>query len=243
MDVRLLRVARMALAGAALALAACTPHIGDKCTLNTDCSISNTRQCDNSQPNGYCTVFNCSPNLCPDNAACIEFQANVPGCPYDDYASPSRSGRSFCMQTCGSDSDCRQSDGYACLAPGQLSVGGVSAIILDSNASVHVCAIPPDMASKAAGAGAVAACPGQDAGPLPEAGNYESGAPQVDAGKAGNDAAADAPSDATLPSGDAGAEGGADATTDASDGSADANGDAGDATSSDAADAGADAPG
>src|SRR5215472_17578476 len=146
MDVRLLRVARVALAGVALALAACTPHIGDRCTLNTDCSISNTRQCDNSQPNGYCTVFNCSPNSCPDNAACVDFQASVPGCPYDDYASPSRSARSFCMQTCGSNGDCRQSDGYQCLAMNQL---GVAAVIIDTNAAQRVCAIPPDMASKA----------------------------------------------------------------------------------------------
>lgn len=50
-----------------MALAGCTPHIGDHCNLNTDCALEGTRACDNAQPNGYCTVFNCSPDTCPDN--------------------------------------------------------------------------------------------------------------------------------------------------------------------------------
>ena len=53
---RLARLSRSPRAwAAALAVWAvgCTPHIGDSCTLNTDCDISNTRQCDNSEPVSY----------------------------------------------------------------------------------------------------------------------------------------------------------------------------------------------
>src|SRR5260221_10129318 len=93
----------------ALALAAlsgCTPSIGDKCVLSTDCSIRGDRLCDTSQPGGYCTVFNCSGNSCPDEAACILFNGRVQGCAYDDHVI-SRTARTFCMATCSSDSDCR----------------------------------------------------------------------------------------------------------------------------------------
>src|SRR5208283_3625811 len=77
---------------AAFALAGCTPAIGDRCTLSTDCSVQGTRICDTTQPNGYCTIIPCTGNSCPDNAACVEIGASVPDCPYDDYAAPSRVG-------------------------------------------------------------------------------------------------------------------------------------------------------
>src|SRR5215467_3309463 len=89
-----------------LALAGCTPSIGDKCTLSTDCSIRGDRLCDTSQPGGYCTIFNCRGNLCPDEAACVLFNAAVQGCAYSDRA-PSRTGRTFCIAQCQSESDCR----------------------------------------------------------------------------------------------------------------------------------------
>src|SRR4051812_10031586 len=50
-------------------LAGCTPSIGDKCVLSTDCSTRGDRLCDTSQPDGYCTQFNCSKNGCPDDSA------------------------------------------------------------------------------------------------------------------------------------------------------------------------------
>jgi hypothetical protein len=96
-------------------LCGCTPSVGDRCTLSTDCSIQGSRICDTSQPNGYCTVLSCTANSCPDNAACVEFGASLPGCPYSDYSAPSRTGRAMCMKKCGSSSDCRQSEGYACI--------------------------------------------------------------------------------------------------------------------------------
>jgi hypothetical protein len=166
----------------------CTPHIGDRCTLNTDCSISNTRQCDNSQPNGYCTIFNCGPNSCPDNAACVMFLASVPGCGYDDYASPSRTGLSFCMKGCQADSDCRQDDGYACL---ELNKLGVSAISLDTYPYPRVCAIPPDPSESNAGSDA-AVCPGSSVPPDAGSGNFDAEIPAEDAGaEAASDGAPD----------------------------------------------------
>src|SRR3954452_7315627 len=45
---------------------ACTPTIADKCVLSPDCSLQGERLCDPSQPGGYCTIFDCRANLCPD---------------------------------------------------------------------------------------------------------------------------------------------------------------------------------
>jgi hypothetical protein len=126
---------------AALALSGCTPHIGDRCTLNTDCSIQGTLQCDNSQPGGYCTFFLCQPDSCQDRAACVLLQANVPGCPYSDYHSPSRTGRSMCLAQCQQDSDCRTGDGYVCRDPRQPPW---NAVILDDDQSQKVCIQAPD---------------------------------------------------------------------------------------------------
>src|SRR5690606_30776275 len=78
---------------------ACTPEIGDKCQVSTDCSIRGDRLCDVSQPGGYCTQLNCRGDGCADEAACVLFNSAVPGCGYDDRAGPfgSRVARSFCM--------------------------------------------------------------------------------------------------------------------------------------------------
>ena len=105
----------------------CTPQIGDKCVLNTDCSATGTRQCDTSLPGGYCTIFNCGPNTCPDQSACYLFHAEIQGCPYDDRE-PSRTGHTFCMKDCAHDSDCRS--GYIC---SDLRVPPWNAILLDDN--------------------------------------------------------------------------------------------------------------
>src|SRR4051794_157162 len=69
---------------AALSVAsfACTPVIGDKCTVSTDCSIRGDRLCDTSQPAGYCTQLNCRAGGCADEASCVLFSSAVPGCNY-----------------------------------------------------------------------------------------------------------------------------------------------------------------
>lgn len=124
----------------------CTPKIGDKCTISTDCSATGGRLCDITEPGGYCTVFNCEPDGCPDNAGCINFGAElslVNGCTASQGNSPYQ--RSFCLAACSSDSDCRE--GYSCLAPGD--VGGVSA---DSTSRGKVCAVKRTAEAEADGA-------------------------------------------------------------------------------------------
>ena len=124
---------------AVLALAGCTPSIGDKCVLSTDCSIRGDRLCDTSQPDGYCTIFNCQGNLCPNNAACVQFYSSVPGCGFNDRNTPSRTGQTFCMAQCNGNSDCRT--GYVCADPRQQPW---NALILDDNQAELVCIVPPD---------------------------------------------------------------------------------------------------
>jgi hypothetical protein len=120
-------------------LGGCAPQVGSQCVLNTDCGTSGSLLCDNSQPGGYCTQFNCSENSCPNQAACVEFLASLPGCPYDDYRSPARTGRTFCLKHCQQDSDCR--DMYICSNPTQAPWYGA---ILDDNQNERVCIVSPD---------------------------------------------------------------------------------------------------
>jgi hypothetical protein len=143
-----------------LALTGCQPHIGDQCVLSTDCSVSGDRQCDISQPGGYCTQFSCTTNSCPDNASCVVFEPTVPGCPYDDYSSPARTAESLCMKTCQGDGDCR--GGYVCRDPRQLPW---SALILDDNQTERVCIVPPDPGAPSANGSAEDAAVCQPTGP------------------------------------------------------------------------------
>src|SRR6516164_4737254 len=57
---RLSVLGALALPMASLAATGCTPKIGDKCILSTDCSQQGTLVCDTSQPAGYCTQLNCN---------------------------------------------------------------------------------------------------------------------------------------------------------------------------------------
>jgi hypothetical protein len=181
------------------ALAGCTPSIGDKCVLNTDCSLRGDRVCDTSQPNGYCTVIGCAPDSCPDKAACVMFHASLPGCPYDDYHAPPRTGRTFCMARCASDSDCRQGDGYICRSPGEAPW---RAVIVDDDQTQRVCIQAPNPMSMATAAPEAGVC--QTILPPPEAGTPVDGAADS-AGDASGDASEDASGDA-----DAGDDGSAD---------------------------------
>lgn len=133
---------KAALLGAALlgTASACKPSIGDKCVLSTDCSTQGDRLCDTSQPDGYCTEFNCAADSCPDHAVCVLFNSNVPGCGFDDRngAYGSRVARAFCVANCGKDSDCR--GGYVCRSPIEAPWNG---IILDANQLNLTCLVPP----------------------------------------------------------------------------------------------------
>jgi hypothetical protein len=220
---RLHALATVLLAAALPAAAAgCAPKIGDKCVLSTDCSQQGTLVCDTSQPEGYCTQLNCTNGSCPNDAVCVLFQAAVPGCAYDDYQSPSRTGRSFCMAHCGENSDCRQSDGYICRDP---TSAPWNAAILDNNQAQQVCIVSPAMMSSPSDPdAAVCMSYATDAAQAeaPEGGD----ASEADAEGAA-DASRDAEIDATPDAGvDATPDAGVDATLDAptDTGSADAPG-------------------
>src|SRR5688572_3938053 len=130
-----------AAAGLLSAVAACTPEIGDKCILSTDCSIRSDRVCDTSQPNGYCTQ-NCRGNSCPDKAACVLYNTAIQGCGFDDRAGPfgSRVARSFCSARCFSNADCRTEEGYVCVDPKKYPW---NAFILDDVQDQTVCMVMP----------------------------------------------------------------------------------------------------
>ena len=115
----------------------CTPSIGDKCSQSTDCSLQGDRLCDTAQPGGYCTIFGCGSNSCPDYAACVLFHASVQGCTYDDRTI-SRTGRTFCMAGCKVDGDCRA--GYVCVDPRKPPF---NAVIIDDNQGQTVCVVAP----------------------------------------------------------------------------------------------------
>jgi hypothetical protein len=189
------------------AASGCTPAIGDKCTLSTDCSVQGNRICDTFEPDGYCTVV-CSANSCPDNAACIEFGAGIPGCGYSDYAAPSRLGRSMCMKTCNANSDCRTDEGYTCVLTTTL---GTTVAVLDTYQSPRICMVGPGVAEDG-GSSSLPVCSADrpDAPPLdlPGTGSGED-AEVADAGGDGGDAALAEGGDATS---DGGGDDGSDAT-------------------------------
>jgi hypothetical protein len=118
------------------AVTGCKAHIGSPCVLNTDCSLQGNLVCDNSQPYGYCTYFNCVPDTCQNEAACVALSPQIPGCGYDDYNSPERTARTMCLEQCHKDSDCRQNEGYRCRDPRQPPYNGV---IIDDDQAQLVC--------------------------------------------------------------------------------------------------------
>lgn len=149
---RRLFVAAVVLAGAFAVAGACTPKIGDKCTVSTDCSVQGDRLCDTSQPDGYCTELNCRGNDCFDDAVCVLFGSALPGCLYDDRAGNqgSRIARSFCAKFCDSTSDCRS--GYLCANPRNYPW---NAVVLDDNQGKKTCLPIPLEGQVAPEAGAV----------------------------------------------------------------------------------------
>ena len=95
---------------ALLALAGCKMHIGDGCGSSVDCSVTGDRQCDLSQPGGYCTVFACDADTCPEGA-CVEWRFI-----------PSRTAETWCMKTCDFDNWCRRE--YYCVFPSNIDMEG-----------------------------------------------------------------------------------------------------------------------
>jgi hypothetical protein len=116
-----------------LALAACGRSIGDDCETNVQCSAQGDRQCDLSQPGGYCTVEGCDRTSCPDDAVCLRFfpvEALTMDCsagaivcsqrdiclPQEHFCVDPQLEHRFCMKPCSADGDCR--DGYQCRQSG-----------------------------------------------------------------------------------------------------------------------------
>lgn len=132
-------VARFALAAfaALVILDGCTPKIGRECTTSLDCSQQGDRLCDNTQPGGYCTLFNCEPDKCPEgDGVCVAFLSQLdPACGPTDDVSWGRFERTFCMANCDDDSDCR--DGYECVQPASRD----GRIIDFSPVSDHICMV------------------------------------------------------------------------------------------------------
>jgi hypothetical protein len=186
----------------ALGVLGCQPSVGDKCQLSTDCSTRGDRLCDTSQPDGYCTLFNCFGESCPNDSVCVQFAGTVPGCTYDDRR-PSRVGRSMCLAPCDDDSDCRV--GYVCRAPSDPVYG---ARILSADKSKKVCVVAPYTSVSPIGTGdagsdaqssspvstAVCSADGPDVSPI-DAGTSV----KPDAG--GKDAAADGAAEASVDAG------------------------------------------
>ena len=95
---------------AGFALSGCPNNIGDACGSSTDCSVTGDRQCDLAQPGGYCTVFSCDPDTCPQGA-CVEWRFV-----------PSRTAETWCMKTCDNDGNCRAE--YSCVFPNEITQSG-----------------------------------------------------------------------------------------------------------------------
>ena len=112
----------------------CKPKIGEDCATSIDCSLSGDRLCDITQPGGYCTVFNCEPNLCPDDSVCVAFSEGTCSTP----SVSTRFRRTFCMRSCEDEGDCR-GGAYHCIDP----AGDESRRIVDVNPpSPRICALP-----------------------------------------------------------------------------------------------------
>ena len=113
----------------------CGTEIGDSCSFSTECSPSGDRICatGTTLPGGYCTVFGCDYDTCPDEAICVKFYAvgstNVlcdpdtedvttddcspeESCTLNGSCVPRTAETRYCMKKCADDGDCR--DEYHC---------------------------------------------------------------------------------------------------------------------------------
>jgi hypothetical protein len=160
----------------------CSPKIGDACTSSAKCSVNGDRLCDPTQPDGYCTIFNCQPGGCPDEAICVAF--NETSCA--NVARSARILRTFCMVTCDDDGDCRA--GYYCK---EIGAGDPAMQIVDPDPPKgRVCAVRPNGPQNSMVFIDAAVCQPGD-GSLPP---LEDASPDADSSRAGLDAEPDADS-------------------------------------------------
>jgi hypothetical protein len=108
------------LAYSMLVLVACKNEIGDDCQADVDCSANMDRNCDRSQPGGYCLEIGCAPDDCPKEAVCVEYTTPCPnGMDLEacQLIEPNR-GRNYCLKHCKKSGDCREK--YTCTEPDDL---------------------------------------------------------------------------------------------------------------------------
>ncbi|MEZ4308257.1 MAG: hypothetical protein R3F14_09460 [Polyangiaceae bacterium] len=124
----------LSVAALALASVGCLPKIGDDCVSSLDCSQRGERLCDGTQPGGYCTIFGCEPDGCPDDASCVAFNHVLdPACGSTNDGEDPRFERTYCVLPCNEKSDCR--DGYDC-----VEVAARGGLVLDKeNPREKVC--------------------------------------------------------------------------------------------------------
>jgi hypothetical protein len=119
---------------------ACQPEIGDSCTSSSDCSVSEQRTCDTTQPGGYCTRFSCTAGDCPEEAACIGFRSVLSSAPLcSGLQERPRLQRTACLRRCSKESDCR--GGYDCIDMSLPNPWGAS--VIENSGGTKVCALPP----------------------------------------------------------------------------------------------------
>jgi hypothetical protein len=131
---------RRLIAALALVLSACQPEIGDSCSNASDCSVQDQRTCDTTFPGGYCTVFACAADSCPEESTCIGFQSVVsiaPEC--SEIGTRPRFQRTACMRSCSRNGDCRS--GYVCVDLAATNPWG--ALVIDTAGSGRVCTLAP----------------------------------------------------------------------------------------------------
>ena len=117
----------------------CAPEIGDSCKSSVDCSVQGDRICDETLPNGYCTVLNCDPDSCPNGARCVEWRGG-----FDRTAIRVR------MKRCNGEGGCR--DGYECIGEADVPLenGVPIARVVDLDLKTDTprfCSFPPSGSS------------------------------------------------------------------------------------------------
>jgi hypothetical protein len=130
----------------------CAPAIGDECDTALDCSSQGSRQCDRTQPGGYCTILGCEQGTCPEDSVCVKFRPDL-----------ERIAVTYCMASCETDSDCRNDEGYKCMT--NASFANEEAEVLDGPGEAF-CSIPLVLMSE---------LPEEDAS-VPDASSEDSGA-------------------------------------------------------------------
>ena len=101
---------------------ACGKEIGDSCGTNVDCAQDGTRDCDLSQPGGYCTINGCDEKSCPSEAVCIRifpYEAAAASACQQDLDCTS-AGLGLCMPNgfCGCQQDLDCTSAGLCLPEG-----------------------------------------------------------------------------------------------------------------------------